>query len=58
MKEIINNSIDWFSVKLNAVCLIGLFNGDSISFTLTVLATLTTIIYNVLKIRKELKSKK
>lgn len=58
MKNIISNSIDWLSIKLNAVCLIGLFNGDLISFTLTILATLTTIIYNVLKIKKELKSKK
>lgn len=58
MKDIINNSIDWFSIKLNAVCLLGLFNGDLISFALTVLATITTITYNVLKIKKELKSKK
>jgi uncharacterized membrane protein YuzA (DUF378 family) len=58
MKDIINNSIDWVSIKLNAVCLLGLFNGDLISFALTVLATLTTIAYNVLKIKKELKSKK
>jgi hypothetical protein len=52
------HSIDWLSIKLNAVCLLGLISTNMIAYTFTILATLTTIVYNVIKITQELKTKK
>lgn len=58
MKTILNSAIDWVSIKLNAVCLIGLFTGSQLIYNLTAIATITTIIYNSIKIYKELKTQK
>jgi len=49
------NSIDWFSIKLNIVCLIGFTAKSDIIWALTIMATLTTIIYNSIKIYREFK---
>jgi hypothetical protein len=57
MKNIIYNTIDWVSIKLNAICLIGFVSGDNLVTGLTVIATLSTITYNFLKIHKTLKNK-
>ena len=56
MIQIIKNSIDWTSVKLNAIASIGFLTGDSLVRNLTILATLTTIIYNGLRIYNEYKN--
>lgn len=50
--------IDWMSIKLNAICFLGLIHPNMITYTLTIFATLTTIAYNLIKIRKELKTHK
>ena len=52
------HSIDWLSIKLNALCFLGLISANMIAYTFTILATLTTIVYNVIKITQELKTKK
>jgi len=57
MKTMLNHTIDWMSIKLNAVCLLGFFTGSTIIATLSVIATFTTIIYNAIRIVKELKKK-
>lgn len=58
MKHILNNSVDWLSIKLNAICLIGLVATSNLLSTLTIIATITTITYNAIKIYKEVKSEK
>jgi hypothetical protein len=50
--------IDWMSIKLNAICFIGLIHPNMITYTLTIFATVTTIAYNVIKISKEFKTRK
>lgn len=57
-RQILQNSIDWFSIKLNVVCLIGFTAKSDIIWGLTILATLTTIIYNSIKIYREFKKLK
>lgn len=54
MKE----AIDWTSIKLNSVCLLGLFTGSTLIAFLTGIATASTILYNGIKIYQELKKKK
>lgn len=58
LKTFFGNSIDWLSIKLNAVCLVGFFAGSSVMATLTIMATLTTITYNSVRIYKEIRNKK
>ena len=55
MKNILRHSIDWVSIKLNAICLIGLIGTSNIVVIFTILATITTVIYNCIKIYQELK---
>jgi len=50
--------IDWMSIKLNALCFLGLIHPNMITYTLTIAATVTTIAYNLIKIHKELKTRK
>lgn len=50
--------IDWMSIKLNAICFIGLIHPNMVTFSLTILATITTIVYNAIRIKKELKTYK
>jgi hypothetical protein len=57
MKTIYNNAIDWMSIKLNAVCFLGFFTGSNLIATLSIIATVTTIIYNAIRIFKEIKNK-
>lgn len=52
------HSIDWLSIKLNALCFLGLIHPNMIAYSFTIAATLTTIVYNVIKIHQELKTKK
>ena len=54
MKEILIKSIDWTSIKLNAVCSLGLISTDALTRNLIIIATLSTIIYNGINITKEI----
>lgn len=54
MKEILIKSIDWTSIKLNAVCSLGLISTDAFTRNLIIIATLSTIIYNGINIAKEI----
>jgi hypothetical protein len=57
--NIIHASIDWVSVKLNIPVLALLFVPPTpVLFWLGVAATASTLIYNGIRIYKELKSKK
>jgi len=58
MKTLYSDAIDWVSIKLNAICLVGFFTGSSAIATLTIIATLTTIAYNSIRIYKEIKNPK
>lgn len=58
MRYILMNSVDWLSVKLNAICLLSFLTDSGILSGLAGFATLTTIVYNSIKIYKELKIKK
>jgi len=58
MKTIINNSVDWVSIKLNAICLIGLIATSNLLSIFTLIATVTTILYNAIRIYKEIKENK
>lgn len=58
MKTLYSSTIDWLSIKLNAVCLLGFFTGNSTIATLTAIATVTTILYNSIRIYKEFKNPK
>lgn len=54
----ITNAIDWMSVKLNTPCVLLLFVDVSAAFKfLGVLSIFTTIVYNSIKIYKEIKNK-
>lgn len=57
MRQVYLNAIDWMSVKLNAVCLLGFLTDDGLITALTGLATVTTIAYNGIRIYKEIKNK-
>lgn len=57
MRNIIIDSIDWFSVKLNLVCILGFVTGSTIVAFMAGIATASTIIYNAIRIYKELKNK-
>lgn len=49
-------TIDWFSVKMNgAAVFICAISGQQILYWLGGLATITTIVYNLIRIYKELK---
>ena len=58
MRTLVQHGVDWVSVKLNLVCFVGLLAQSQVLNTFTILATLTTITYNLIKIYKELKNKK
>lgn len=58
MKTIYDHTIDWLSIKLNAVCFLGFLTGSTFIASLTIIATITTIIYNSIRIFKELKNKR
>jgi hypothetical protein len=57
MRNIIVHSIDWLSIKLNVVCMLGFMLGDSSLNNLISLGTVTTIVYNTIKIYQALNSK-
>ena len=56
--KIIKECIDWTSVKLNLISVIGFVSQDEIIFGLSVVATGSTIIYNGLNIYKYFNKKK
>jgi len=58
MRNIIVHSIDWLSIKLNVVCMLGFMLGDSSLSNLIALGTVSTIVYNTVKIYQALKNKK
>ena len=58
MKDVLQSAIDWTSIKLNVVCSIGFLLDNSILQALAALATLSTLIYNSLKIYSFFKNKK
>lgn len=58
MKTILNNSVDWVSIKLNAICFIGLIATSNLLSIFTLIATVTTILYNAIRIYKEIKETK
>jgi hypothetical protein len=58
MRNIVVHSIDWLSIKLNMFCMIGFMLGDSSLNNLISLGTVSTIVYNTIKIYQALKNKK
>ena len=56
MRTLIVNSIDWLSIKLNLVCLVGFVSGEEMLVGFAGEATSTTIIYNAIRIYKEIRS--
>lgn len=56
MKTLLINSIDWFSIKLNAISLIGLLSGEELLVGFAGVATFTTIVYNAIRIYKEIRN--
>ena len=57
MKQIFSHAIDWTSIKLNAVCLLGFISGSHLAVVLAVAASISTIVYNGIRIYKESKNK-
>lgn len=57
MRSVLVHSIDWLSIKLNVVCMLGFMLGDSSLNSLIGLGTITTIVYNTIKIYQALNSK-
>ncbi len=55
--EIINQAIDWTSVKLNVMVLPFLFINDIWVKGFAIAATISTIIYNGIRIYKEIKKR-
>ena len=53
----LNSAIDWVSFKLNLLVLPVLFLGNPVLVWMGYLATLSTILYNGIRIYKELKNK-
>lgn len=49
--------IDWTSIKMNGVCVFLAISGGGVLVVLSLIATGTTIIHNVIRIYKELKKK-
>jgi hypothetical protein len=58
MRNVIVHSIDWLSIKLNVVCMLGFMLGDNSLNNLIALGTLSTIVYNGIKIYQVLSNKK
>lgn len=57
IKDIIYNAIDWTSVKLSIFPLLGIFAGSTLLQVLSGIGVLSTVIYNGIRIYKELKNK-
>jgi hypothetical protein len=55
--QIILGAVDWLSVKLTGLCITVLFIGSGILTALSAVAICTTIIYNSIRIYKEIKQK-
>lgn len=56
--KIIKECIDWTSIRLNLVSIIGFISQDEIIFGLSVIATSSTILYNGINIYKHITKKK
>ena len=58
MIQTITNAVDWLSVKITVALSIPAFIiGNGVMIALGALSLLTNIIYNTIRIRKELKNK-
>ena len=57
MTKQILQAVDWTSIRLNAIALLGFISKDDIIFFLTCIATISTIVYNMIKIKKVLSLK-
>ena len=57
MKNLVQHGVDWVSIKLNLVCFVGILAQSQLLNTFTILATITTITYNLIKIYKEVNNK-
>lgn len=57
MWHIVYNAIDWVSIKLNAPCVILFITGNQFLIGLAAIASISTVIYNGIRIYKELKGK-
>jgi hypothetical protein len=59
MKEILYSSIDWLSIKLNGACIaLAFITGEGWLKALAAIATISTIVYNSIRIYKEFKQPK
>lgn len=57
MKDLVIHAIDWVSVKLTAFPLLGIFSGIGWLQVLSAIGIASTIIYNGIRIYKEIKNK-
>ena len=58
MWHIIQQAIDWTSVELNAPCLLLFITGNHFLIGIAAVASISTIVYNGMRIYKELKKTK
>ena len=55
--QIVDNAVDWTSVKISSFTILGIFSGLTWLQWLSVVGIASTIIYNDIRIYKELKKK-
>ena len=55
--QILDHAIDWTSIKISSFTILGIFSGLTWLQWLSAFGILTTIIYNGIRIYKELKKK-
>jgi hypothetical protein len=58
MTKIILQAIDWTSIKLNGFTILGIFTGVSFFQVFACIGIASTIVYNTIRIIKELKKQK
>jgi hypothetical protein len=58
MKHLLLDAIDWNSVKLGGISLLGFISGGVILAALSTIAVVSTIVSNSIRIYKEFKEKK
>lgn len=56
--SVMNNAVDWLSVKLTGVCIPFLFIGNTVTYFLGIVVMSSTLVYNVIRIYKECKTPK
>ncbi len=55
--QILDHAIDWTSVKISSLTLLGIFSGVTVLQVLSAIGIATTILYNGIRIYKELKKR-